>query len=63
MRVTEWVGVSFWGDENVLQLDCCEGQYISVNILETPELCILNKWTTYYVHCILIQLLKKKEKV
>lgn len=25
MRVTEWVGVSFWGDENVLQLDCCEG--------------------------------------
>ena len=24
-RVTEWVGVSFWGDENVLQLDCCEG--------------------------------------
>ena len=24
-RVPEWVGVSFWGDENVLQLDCSEG--------------------------------------
>ena len=24
-RVTEWVGISFWGDENVLQLDCSEG--------------------------------------
>ena len=24
-RVPEWVGVSFWGDENVLQLDCREG--------------------------------------
>ena len=36
--------------------------YLSVNILETPELCILNKWMTHYVNYILIKLFKKKKR-
>lgn len=34
--------VSFWGDTDVIKLDC-DGGYTSVNILKTTELYLLNE--------------------
>lgn len=34
---------SFWGDENILSLDCVDGQ-TTVNMTKPPELYTVNGW-------------------